>query len=320
MSLSQLSRLLPLPEPDLQQILSYASTLSKEEAAAHFNNLLGESPQSIEFISSFNSRRKDPSSASALSSQQASSNANDISEVPKTTRKQPKKKPPLHTPAPRKVNDTYTAPGTTYKKKDEDDYISKKPIPSTSSAPPSNAFSLQPKPAAIQSPRAPPSASGTLISDSLAPPKPKSNPSSKHNSRTSSPAPQSQKTTKVHLSGGTPMHGASTALSTLDAAIRSLEISTNSTLLLPAKERACSCMATLHPLLTSAPNCLNCGKIICVKEGLGPCTFCGTPLLSAVEVQGMIRELREERGKEKLLEDNKAHKRADVASVPRPFS
>lgn len=45
----------------------------------------------------------------------------------------------------------------------------------------------------------------------------------------------------------------------------------------------CDCMASRHPLLEVAPNCMNCGKIHCLKEGLGPCTFCGKPLLSAEE-------------------------------------
>lgn len=116
------------------------------------------------------------------------------------------------------------------------------------------------------------------------------------------------------------MHGQSNVLSELDAAIRSLEISTNSSLLLPAAQRACNCIGARHPLLTAAPNCLNCGKVICVKEGLGPCTFCGEPLLSAVEVQGMIRELREERGKEKMLLDNAGNRRAEVSKKPAPFT
>ena len=59
---------------------------------------------------------------------------------------------------------------------------------------------------------------------------------------------------------------------------------------------------------------------MCVKEGLGPCTFCGTPLLSAREVQIMIQELREERGREKMLLDNSGHRRAEVSKTPVPFS
>ncbi|TAQ91565.1 hypothetical protein B7494_g83 [Chlorociboria aeruginascens] len=307
MSLVHLSRLLPLPESDLQQILEYAGTLSKQAAVEHFGNLLGESPQSIEFISSYNSHRQDPVSAPQLSSR-----TGDHSGVPKPSRG-PKKKPkaPLHTPAPRQVQDTYAAPGTTYVKKNEGDYISKRPA---ITAPTSKVFTLQPKPQAIHAPtpRTPPSAAGSLISDF----KTKSNPATRNISRTSSPALTK---TKINVTGGISMHGASTILNELDAAIRSLEISTNSTLL-DNEKRKCNCIGARHPLLAAAPNCLNCGKVICVKEGLGPCTFCGTPLLSAVEVQGMIRELREEKGREKMALDASSHRRAEVAKKPLPFT
>ena len=117
------------------------------------------------------------------------------------------------------------------------------------------------------------------------------------------------------------MHGASTALNDLESAIRALEIQTNPNLASQDdSKRKCNCMATRHPLLEAAPNCLNCGKIICVKEGIGPCTFCNTPLLSAQEIQSMVRVLREERGKEKMAANNAGHKRPDVALAPRPFS
>ena len=36
-------------------------------------------------------------------------------------------------------------------------------------------------------------------------------------------------------------------------------------------------MARVHALLN---NCLACGKIVCVKEGEGPCLFCGNVVLS----------------------------------------
>lgn len=304
MSLAQLSRLLPLPEPDLQQVLEYAATLSKQEAVEHFNNLLGESPQSIEFISSFNARRKDPA---VVQVSQAAPSADLPGGVPKPSRGTKKKKAPLHTPAARQIQDSYATPGTAYTKKSEDDYIAKRPNP------PPNSSALQPRPEAVQAPisRPPPSAAGSLISDFRS----KSNSSSRNVSRTSSPAPK----TKVNISGGTSMHGASAVLNELDSAIRSLEISTNSSLL-DKEKRKCNCIGARHPLLAAAPNCLNCGKVICVKEGLGPCTFCGQPLLSAVEVQGMIRELREERGREKMALDNAGNRRADVSKKPMPFS
>ncbi|KAI6709521.1 hypothetical protein JHW43_007926 [Diplocarpon mali] len=309
MSLRKLSELIPLPDEDLQQVLDYAATLSKQEAADHFNNLLGESPQSIDFISSFNSRRLDPTSRSSSKAPPLSA---DSSSVPKAARKHPKKKANLHALPARQVDNNYAAPGTAYTKKNEDDYITRKSNSGTST--PNNGFSLDSKPAAVQAPtsKPPPSASGSLISDF----KSKSTPTT----RSSSPALSSSKNTKVTITGGTSMHGASTVLTELDAAIRSLEISTNSTLLPDAKKRACNCVGARHPLLTAAPNCLNCGKVICVREGLGPCTFCGESLLSAVEVQGMIRELREERGREKMLLDNSSHRRAEVSKKPAAFA
>src|SRR6202012_2793840 len=129
------------------------------------------------------------------------------------------------------------------------------------------------------------------------------------------PAPK----TKVNISGGTAMHGASSTLSDLDSAIRSLEIQTNPSLSssanTPAEEekRKCNCMATRHPLLDIAPNCLNCGKIICVKQGFGPCTFCGSPLLSTDEIAKVLRVLKDERGEERMKANNASHKKADVS-------
>jgi hypothetical protein len=146
----------------------------------------------------------------------------------------------------------------------------------------------------------------------LSPRKPKA--TSTSSSRTASPAPKA----KVNISGGTAMHGASSALSDLDSAIRSLEIQTNPSLstansAAENEKRKCNCMATRHPLLDIAPNCLNCGQIICVKQGLGPCTFCGNALLSADEISKVLRVLKDERGEERMKVNNAAHKKADVA-------
>ncbi len=189
-----------------------------------------------------------------------------------------------------------------------------------------NAFGLTDKPEALQLPttasssgavtpksrgvslapsqsKLPPSAAGQLISESK--------------SRNSSPKPKA----KVSVAGGVPMHGASTALDDLESAIRALEIQTNPSLASQDdSKRKCNCMAARHPLLEAAPNCMNCGKIICVKEGIGPCTFCNTPLLSSQEIQSMVRVLRDERGKEKMAANNASQKRAEVSLAPRPFS
>lgn len=314
MSLAQLSQLLPLPDDELQQILDYAASLSKPDAASHFSNLLGDSPDAVTFISSFNSKRTGPSagagSAATGSSSQAAPSSDVPDGVPKSTRQhKKKKKPALHTPEARQV-DSYAAPsGTVYNKKDSNlDYI-----PQTQHATPTSsgneARSSTPKPAPKERPSA-----GYLISDVPAKPKSKSTPSS----RSSTPKPAAS-STRVSITGGTPMAGQSTALTDLDAAIRALEITTNPSLDNTAA-RKCNCVATRHPLQGAAPNCLSCGKVICMKEGLGPCTFCGTPLLSSSEVQAMMRELREERGRERMAADAKAHRRADVARTPAPFT
>lgn len=248
--------------------------------------------------------------------------------VPKKQRVPKKKKAPLGTPAARQITDATPASGTVYSKKSiEDDYIASRSGPSTPSnsnspfaAPPPKSSTPPPKKFSKQ----PPSAGGSLVSDRLATKqKPKSNPTS----RSSTPGPASKgnggPVTKVSIAGGTPMHGASTAVADLDAAIRSLEVTTNPSLSTSGGDvsaRRCNCVATRHPLQSAAPNCLSCGKVICLKEGLGPCTFCGTPLLSSSEVQSMIQELRAERGREKQAADRQAHKRADVSAKPRPFT
>lgn len=312
MSLAQLSNLLPLEESDLKQVLDYASTLSKVEAADHFKNLLGDSPQALEFISSFNARRQAPAAppqAQSSSSAAATSTREDIDAVPKSKRQPKKKKAPLHTPQPRRIEDYGAPAGASYNKKDQDlDYIPQRP-----SAPGSRDVSRTNTPKPAPAPKQHVSA-GYLISDGPSKSKPKSNPVS----RSSTPKP-SGPSTKVTISGGTPMAGASTAITDLDNAIRALEITTNPTLD-SNKARKCNCVATRHPLQAAAPNCLSCGKVICMKEGLGPCTFCGAPLLSSGDVQAIMRELRDERGRERMAVNREANKRADVAKTPAPFT
>ncbi|KAI0997928.1 hypothetical protein K3495_g10263 [Podosphaera aphanis] len=288
MSLDQLSKLLTLPNSDLQQILDYANTLSNEEAADHFKNFLGNSPQVHEFICAYSSRRE-PSGKPGKSEMET-----------KTQLK----------PTARKITGGSIS-ATAYQKKSEVDYILPQKRSDTGDG---KNVSTQ-----AQS-RAPPSAAGTLISDfAHSSRKTKGNTGNSKTTRNSSS--DSAKKTKITISGGQSMHGASTTLSELDAAIRSLETSTNRSLKAqdPAA-RACGCIATRHPLLTATPNCLNCGKVICVKEGLGPCTFCGAPLLSAVEVQAMISSLKKEREREKVTAHNKNQRRAELASTPKPFS
>ncbi|KAF2639227.1 zf-C2HC5-domain-containing protein [Massarina eburnea CBS 473.64] len=315
----QLSKLLPLDEESLKQIISYTETMPNREAADHLQNLLGESPQALEFITSFNNRRRPNASASSNQTQ----SSNNISEVPKPKRNNKKKQGFNKLPPPRQVDNFGHVSGG-YVKKDEGDYM---PGASKPKGNKGSASTLSAQPEAIQNPstsgtstpksrgispaaptpKLPTSAAGQLISDEKS-----------KSSRNSSPKPKA----KVNVSGGTPMHGASKALDDLESAIRALEIQTNPSLSSSQDngKRKCNCMATRHPLLEAAPNCLKCGKIICVKEGIGPCTFCGTPILSSSEVQSMVKVLREERGKEKMAANNQGQKRADVSMAPRPFA
>ncbi|KAK4096187.1 zf-C2HC5-domain-containing protein [Parathielavia hyrcaniae] len=330
MSKEQLFQLLPLPDDGLQQVLEYAATLSKAEAAEHFINMLGDSPQVIDFISTFNARRAEPKTAPATAPATAPTSAqnSDVDHVTKPRRGPKKKKAPLHTPPPRQVASFELAAGTVYNKKSKEEvYMSGRSGTSTPSSKNAHRNDNLPVKAATPPPqpfKPPPSATGTLVSElGVAKPKAKSNPVS----RTSTPGPSSSRNistaTKVTITGGTPMHGSSTALADLDQAIRSLELTTNpahaSNSASNLAARRCNCIATRHPLLEAAPNCVNCGKVICIKEGLGPCTFCGEPLLSSAEVQSMIRELRAERGREKQAMDREAHKRADATRPPKPF-
>ncbi|KAF2434855.1 zf-C2HC5-domain-containing protein [Tothia fuscella] len=335
-ALPQLQKLLPLDEESLKQVIQYTQTLPKAQAAEHLGNLLGDSPAAFEFITTFNSRRQQPPSSTLAPSSNTSNQASasyssvtqpqeDVTGVPKPKPRKKKANDFKKLPEPRRPEPFGDSSGG-YVKRDEEDYISRTSQPKPKKQPHlSNTLSLNPTPELLAlpnvrstttsplpsrtaSPKLPPSAAGRLISDS--------NPAS----RSASP---SRGKTKITIAGGTPMHGQSTALNDLESAIRELEVQTNPSLASSAEENArrkCTCMAQRHALLDAAPNCLNCGKIICVKEGLGPCTFCNTPILSASEVQSMIRILREERGAEKQSANNAAHKRAEIAAKPRPFS
>lgn len=286
--LQQISKLLPLDTESLKQILDYSGSLSEAQAADHLKNLLGDSPQAFEFISSFNQRRK--------SRPPAIEQVDD--HVPRPHPKQKKRKAPLNSlPTPRRLEDYGNVQGA-YKKHDEEDYM-----PSSRRKEVSTQFSLSTTPAAKQTPMLlDPALHNVRASISPA----RSLNVSPSQSRGTSSA-NKIRTTKVSVPGGTAMHGASTTMTDLDSAIRALELSTNPTIPPPdPKLRRCSCMGSQHPLLSAAPNCLSCGKIICTKEGLAPCTFCGAALLTGSQAQDMIEALRRERASERIAVNNAA--------------
>ncbi|CDM27328.1 hypothetical protein DTO013E5_4456 [Penicillium roqueforti] len=294
----RLSQLIPLDPDSLSQVIDYALSLSREECADHLKNLLGDSPAALEFISSFNSRREPQRPP-----QNPSTQSRDVSR-PSGGAKKGKKKAPLHTAGPPRRPDNYGDVGGGYKKADEEDYMSSRKPAAPSLAPSprgSTASARITSPLPVSSPKPPPSASGPTISDMLPNVRSKVSKSTRHGGGAGSSS-----------KGNTAL--TTNDISDLTAAIAALEVSTNPSL---GEKRKCSCYGLLHPVFDPAPNCLNCGKIICSLEGLQPCSFCGTPLLSAEEVQGMIRELRAERGQEKMRVHNEG---VHHDGGPRPVS
>jgi hypothetical protein len=53
-----MQRILPLSDDELRQILVYADSLEQHEAASHLEDLMGDSPQSKEFIASYTKHRE----------------------------------------------------------------------------------------------------------------------------------------------------------------------------------------------------------------------------------------------------------------------
>ncbi|KAJ5952912.1 uncharacterized protein N7479_011325 [Penicillium vulpinum] len=296
----RLSQLLPLDPDSLSQVIDYAVSLSREACADHLKNLLGDSPAALEFISSFNARREpqQPPQNPPIQSRDASRSGGGA--------RKGKKKAPLHSAGPPRRPDDYGDVGGGYKKADEEDYISsrKQAAPTLAQSPRGSSASSRipsPLPASSSKPKPPPSASGPTISDML-------------------PNVRSKVSKSTRQGGGAGLSSKGNAalttndISDLTAAIAALEVSTNPRL---GEKRTCTCYGSLHPVFDPAPNCLNCGKIICSLEGLQPCSFCGTPLLSTEEVQSMIRELRAERGQEKMRVHNEG---VHHEGGPRPTS
>jgi hypothetical protein len=302
-ALPRIGRLLPLDDGSLKDVINYSTSLSKEAGAAHLQNILGDSSQALDFISSFNARRTEFDQVKTSSADQG---------VSRQARQTPKRyKPPLHSTGQVRRPEGYgDVTGGYHKSTVDTDYA-----PSTSRKAPSatalsNALSLSQQPEALQLPRVtlnvrqeskpssrdasprpnklPPSAAGSLISD-MPNVKAKQAKKSSQGSGTSSPHYKTVTTT-------------ASSINDLTRAIAALELSTNPSL--STERRKCPCNASIHPLFTTAPNCLNCGKIICVLEGLQPCSFCDSPILTKEQVSSMIRALKEERGQERMVAHN----------------
>ncbi|KIV91555.1 hypothetical protein PV10_06083 [Exophiala mesophila] len=342
-SIPRLKRLLPLDDTSLGEIITYTATLSKPAAAEHLKNLLGDDGPALEFIASFNSRRKagdgEPISRGGSSMTGSGSGGNDRrggasgnggnndddGHVPARKRGSggaKKSKSNLHSAGPVRVPEGYGDVTGGYTKQYDGgrekahekfamaDTLHLPTVSNagvTGSVGSSRDVSPAPGKNAGGAAKLPPSASGNLISDFGF-----ANVRSKQAKKPQGHASHQQ----FHSSGSQPHSGTSTpqsggkattttttsSISDLTAAIAALELSTNPSL--STHRRKCTCNASIHPLFTTAPNCLNCGKIICALEGLQPCSFCDAPILTKTQVQDMIRALKDERGIEKMVAHN----------------
>ncbi|KAI5951112.1 hypothetical protein KGF54_004186 [Candida jiufengensis] len=105
-----------------------------------------------------------------------------------------------------------------------------------------------------------------------------------------------------------------TNLNDIESVLNELEIK-HDTLANNEVKRICNCMARRHPLFEIAPNCLNCGKIICTKEGLQPCSFCGNDIIPSKEKDAIIKLLEKERTE--LLNANNKQESTTPTNKPR---
>lgn len=83
-------------------------------------------------------------------------------------------------------------------------------------------------------------------------------------------------------------------LEEIDEAWRFLELEHNEK---DAAKYACNCQGKRYPLFEIAPNCLSCGKIICVREGLhlNNCSFCGKEIIPLQDKLKIIQLLKKEK-------------------------
>lgn len=123
-------------------------------------------------------------------------------------------------------------------------------------------------------------------------------------------SPQLKKSPASSSKASTPSKVKVDSLADIDAAISQLEVSNAD-----QKSRTrCDCMAMRHGLFDMAPNCLHCGKIICKKEGLGPCTSCGKPLIEASQLAEITHILHAEREMIASSMGKKARQKAGLES------
>jgi hypothetical protein len=93
-----------------------------------------------------------------------------------------------------------------------------------------------------------------------------------------------------------------TELEEIDSALQAITLTSK-------KRYECGCFGIKHDVYPLAPNCLTCGRIICINEGIGPCFHCGSALIDEPQREELVRELRIERGHAKTKAANEKVKK-----------
>ncbi|OWB57505.1 hypothetical protein B5S28_g3454 [[Candida] boidinii] len=281
-AIKEIKEILPLDDDTLGQMIDYAinNLATREDVTQHFINLLGESPASLNFITHFQ-QLKFGSSASSRSNNGSKSIPSSSPPPVKPTNpvaSKPKSQP--------KVIKIVSGAGRNGASK----IITKKIVKKETNVWGSGSDNKSEQPKQQPQNRLAKNSTGASTSELL-----DLKPS------TVSKQSISKKTAKKKLDN----------LKDLDSALLELEINDPNSIDYDDSNkirRVCNCMATRHPLFEMFPNCLNCGKIICAKEGLQPCSSCGKPLLNNEERLQILSILKSEKeeleGKKAVVKSN----------------
>ncbi|OLL23234.1 hypothetical protein NEOLI_002276 [Neolecta irregularis DAH-3] len=275
-AMNQIRNLFPLDDVSMGQLIAYIMSLSSErEISNYLVDLLGDSPDLRAFIDEFCGKiRTEEDQKIAPMETRTTSNSTTIPPSDAKSRS-----PRFSNKSVPKRFETGTDDGNDGgKNRRRDRHL----VPSKSSdVQNSPSTSREPVPSHPQ--RSTIGSAGKLTSDLGR--------TSKRNPDARSKSTKGPVITKVN------------ALSEIDAALKEMELEKSTSQ--NKKEKKCDCQARRHPLNPLTPNCLHCGKISCLAEGSGPCTFCGKPMLSKQERQEIIKELKLERSQIKMQQGNK---------------
>ena len=108
----RLRELLPLADDELKQVITYTSDLPDPEAARHLQDLLGDSPESLKFITDFMDRRVEQQAALLKEHSEIKSSQPLLKEQGEAKSSLP---PPAYSPAAAPPRDKPSQKGSTYR-------------------------------------------------------------------------------------------------------------------------------------------------------------------------------------------------------------